>query len=84
MKHPLDWTRPAKLIRRSNAAQFGDGYRQTPGPTVAEGSVDELVDRLRAMPPAEQRIHYICNEGGVPQNIDEIEEQAAERSDDGL
>lgn len=80
MKHPLDWTGPAKLIRSDNVMQFGDGYRQVTGPTVAEGSVDELVERIRAMSPVEARKHYICNENGVPQNLEEIEEQAAERS----
>lgn len=80
MKHPLDWTRPAKLIRSDNAMQFGDGYRQVTGPTVAEGTVEELVARIRALPPIEARKHYICNENGVPQNLEEIEKQAAERS----
>lgn len=79
MQHRIDWSRPAKLIRGNHVNQFGDGYRQVSGPTIAEGSVDDLLALLRAMSPSEVRKTYICNESGNPLTIDEIEQQAAER-----
>ena len=78
MQHRIDWGRPAKLIRGDHVSQFGDGYRQVVGPTIAEGGVDELLEQLRAMSPSDASKTYICNEGSNPLTLAEVEEQAAE------
>lgn len=78
MRHRLDWSRPAALIRADHVSQFGDGYRQVSGPTIAKGSAVELVEQLRAMSPSDAAKTYICTEGGVPLTLDEVEQQAEE------
>ena len=79
MKHPLDWSSPATLIRGDRVVQFGEGYRQISGPTLAEGPVEELVAQVEALTPADRARMYIANEGGVPQSWDEVQEQANAR-----
>lgn len=76
MQHPIDWSRPAKLTRANSVVPFGDGYRQITGPTIAEGSVEELLRQGRGMPLQEQNKLYISNENGVPLTLDEVEQQA--------
>lgn len=79
--HRIHWDKPAKLILANSVVPFGDGYRQISGPTIAEGAVDELVARVRAMPSADARKAYILNDGGVPLTLQEIDAQP--RDSDG-
>jgi uncharacterized protein YidB (DUF937 family) len=80
MQHRLDWDQPAKLMRGDQVNQFGDGYRQVLGPTIAEGDVGELLEQLRAMSPRDAAKMYICNEGSNPLTLAEVEQQASEQT----
>lgn len=76
MKHVIDWNRQARLVRAQNVTQFGDGYRQLVGTTtLAEGSVDEVIERAGELTPSELYKAYIIVEGSPPLTIEEVEEQ---------
>lgn len=80
MNHSIDWSRPAKLIRGDRVSEFGEGYRQVSGPVLAEGSVDELLEKARMLSGPDAGKAFICNEGGVPLPVAEVRRRAEDRS----
>ena len=75
MLHSLDWSKPSRLVRSPNAVQFGDGYRQVTGPTIASGTARDMLDHLRAMPAADIHQVYLCQDAANPMSLAEVEAQ---------
>lgn len=74
----IDFDAPARLFRaNSNFSQFGDGYRQVTGSQdISTGSVDDLLDQARSMPPEPGKVLFISNVGAAHFFLlDEIEAQ---------
>ena len=59
----------------AHVMQFGDGYRQVSGSTIAEGSANDMIGRARQLPAKERANAYLANEDGNPMSLDEVENQ---------
>ena len=74
--HGLDFERLVMLVRADTVTNFGDGYRQVSSTEpLQSGEAAEMLNLLRAMPPAEQARHFIFNEGGNYYALEEVERQ---------